>query len=263
MSLLYIKIIAAALVFLIAISAAWLPFKRKHGLVSGSEFPIGEALAAGVFLGAALLHLLPDATERYYQLHYNYPISFFYAGCAFLLLLLIEHIGREFYQAKNCQNEQHKHAAMTQDGRSFAIIAVLMLSIHSFLAGAALGLSTNLTDLIVIGIAIFAHKWAASFALAVEICKSNLSQKHGLLLFLFFSLMVPAGILFGNQATHFLASCPTVAPMLLAFAAGTFLYLGTLHGLQRAVMIEKCCNLKHFAFVIAGFLIMALVAVWI
>ena len=42
-------------------------------------------------------------------------------------------------------------------------------------------------------------------------------------------------------------------PILLSASAGTFLYLGTLHGLERCVMVERCCNLKDFSFVIIGF----------
>jgi solute carrier family 39 (zinc transporter), member 1/2/3 len=262
MSLLSLKLIIAALVFVVAIIAAAWPFARRQKGLAARDFPVGEALAAGVFLGAALLHLLPDAVQRCNQLCDSYPWAYFVAGGAFLFLLLIEHVGREFYHAKNCQNHAHKHSAASRDGRSFALIAVFMLSIHSFFAGAALGLSASFASLLIVTIAILAHKWAASFALAVEICKSDLSQASAIVAFLLFAIMVPLGIFFGNHAMAALSSYPLVAPLLLSFAAGTFLYLGTLHGLQRAVMIEKCCNLRHFAFVILGFLIMAVVAVW-
>ena len=47
-----------------------------------------------------------------------------------------------------------------------------------------------------------------------------------------------------------------------AASAGTFLYLGTLHGLSRAVMVQQCCNLKQYTFVIIGFSLMAIVAIW-
>jgi hypothetical protein len=38
--------------------------------------------------------------------------------------------------------------------------------------------------------------------------------------------------------------------------------LGTLHGLERCVMVERCCNLRDFSFVIIGFLLMASVAMY-
>jgi len=47
-----------------------------------------------------------------------------------------------------------------------------------------------------------------------------------------------------------------------ALAAGTFLYLGTLHGLENATLVKPCCDLKRFYFVILGFGVMAVVAIW-
>ena len=69
-----------------------------------------------------------------------------------------------------------------------------------------------------------------------------------------FVLMTPIGILFGQGLQTHMSSFPILEPTFTALAAGTFLYLGTLHGLKRAVMVEQCCNLKHFSFVILGFL---------
>ena len=230
---------------------------RQVGLV------VGEVVCnAGNNLGAGLLHLLPDAADGFSAQHISYPWVFFLCAITFLVLLSLEHLGREFYQARNCNNQKHKHLPSTRDGSSFAILAVIMLSFHSFFAGAALGLSVNTTSLMVLVIAILAHKWAASFALSVQICKSGLSNTAAIAWFMLFALMVPAGIFFGAESSRLFASAPLVSPSLLALAAGTFLYLGTLHGLQRSVMVEKCCNLRQFAFVIIGFAIMAVVAVW-
>ena len=166
------------------------------------------------------------------------------------MLLLFEHIGREFYEK--------------QGGNSpgFVYLTVIMLAIHSFLAGAALGFSNSYAVMIVVLVAILAHKWAASFALSVKINQSVLSARAGIALFLVFALMTPVGVIFGAAATHYIHALPLLEPTFVAMAAGTFLYLGTLHGLGRAVMVEKCCNLKHFSFVVIGFIIMAVVAIW-
>ena len=137
-----------------------------------------------------------------------------------------------------------------------------MLSFHSFLAGAALGISGSLSVFIVILLAIIAHKWAASFSLAVHINKSQLPFNIAVLLFLVFALMTPLGILMGDLIQNTLHSYQLIEPVFSSLAAGTFLYLGTLHGLERAVMVKKCCDLKHFRYVMLGFAIMALVAVW-
>jgi zinc transporter 1/2/3 len=114
----------------------------------------------------------------------------------------------------------------------------------------------------VLMLAILAHKWAASFALACQISQSGLSTKWCLFGFVLFSLMAPAGVIGAAVATPYLTQNPLLEPCANAIAAGTFLYLGTLHGLEKAIMVKHCCNLRHFAFVIFGFCVMSLVALW-
>lgn len=245
------KLFSIILILLITILAGSYPFLKKLKHRSGTTFPIGEALASGVFLGAGLIHMLGDASQGFSSLGFQYPAAFLLAGSAFLVLLLLEHIGREIYEHED------------ESSISFAILAVVMLSIHSFLVGTALGLSASWSIAIIILFAILAHKWAASFALAVQINKSRLSPLAGIVLFAVFALMVPLGILFGGCAEHGLHHVLWLEPSLTALSAGTFLYLGTLHGLERSVMVKRCCNLQHFFFVIIGFALMAVVAIWV
>lgn len=249
--MLTVKLLAMFLVFITALIAGGYPLIQKIRGSSLSEFPIGEALACGIFLGAGLIHMLGDASGDFTSLGFNYPLAFLLAGAVFLLLLLFEHIGREVY----------KH--QSEKSLGFVYLTAIMLSIHSFLAGAALGLSDSYSIVTVILFAILAHKWAASFSLAIQINKSDVSVRAGILLFLVFAMMTPLGILFGASATHYMKSVPLLEPLFVSMAAGTFLYLGTLHGLKRAVMIEKCCDLKHFGFVVLGFSIMAVIAIWV
>lgn len=247
--LLFIKIISIVLIFITAVAAGIYPFFKKWR--SGvSDFPMGQALASGVFLGAGLIHMLGDSSANFAALHTDYPFAFLIAGVTFLVFLALEHIGREFYE--------HKGA----NANSFAVIAFVMLSIHSLFAGAALGLSDNLAVVLVLLLAILAHKWAASFALATQIAKSHLGKKAGLIMFTIFSVMTPLGIYMGDLVSTTLSNHAFIEPIFNAIAAGTFLYLGTLHGLARSFMIDKCCNLKNFMYVIVGFALMAVVAIW-
>lgn len=250
MSLISFKFLGAFSILLITLFAGWYPFKKRIAIKDHYELPIAEALTSGVFLGAALMHMLHNAAQHFSNNGYTYPFAFLITGSTFLLLLWLEHLGRELYEHRG------------QNSNVFAIIAIVILSVHSLLAGAALGLETNLSVGILMLVAIVAHKWLASFALAVHINKSNLSIRAGISWFVFFALMVPIGILFGSISVHLLHANNMLSPIFTSIAAGTFLYLGTLHGLERAVMIEKCCNLRHFSFVILGFSIMAVVAVW-
>jgi zinc transporter ZupT len=243
------SLISVVVILSITLISGSYPFFKK--MVSGGEqnFPISESLAAGVFLGASLIHMLGDASHAFYLASFHYPLAFLLAGITFLFFLLLEHIGREMVVHHRSSN-------------AFSILAKLMLSIHAFLMGAALGLSATLSVAIVILLAIVAHKWAESFALAIQINKSSFSHKINIILFLIFSVMTPLGILFGASATHTLSYHPLLAPIFSSLAAGTFLYLGTLHGLEKATLIQQCCDLKRFFFVILGFSIMAVVALF-
>ena len=74
--------------------------------------------------------------------------------------------------------------------------------------------------------------------------------------------MTPLGIISAAFAKNALMQYPLIDPIFNALAAGTFLYLGTLHGLEQATLIQQCCELNRYYFVILGFAMMAFVAVW-
>lgn len=244
------QIICLLLVLSITLLSGFYPFFKKFTTNKTQSFPISEAMAAGVFLSVALIHMLGTASDGFYKLSYQYPFAFLLAGIMFLFLLWLEHIGREIVV--------HKGDA----SGAFAVLATLMLSVHAFLMGMALGLSDSLSVAIVVLLAIMAHKWAESFSLAIQINKSRFTFKTNMLLFCIFALMTPMGIVLGASASTLLGNYPLLEPIFSSLAAGTFLYLGTLHGLENATLVKNCCDLKRFYFVILGFAIMAVVAIW-
>ncbi len=233
--------------------AGYFPFKKRLTKETHAEFPIGETLATGVFLGAALLHMLPESQTLFLKLGYHYPLGLLITGIVFLLFLWFEHLGEVLY---------HHHDNHTTHP-AFAILAWMMLSLHSLVLGTALGLSKEYSMQIMLFLAIITHKWAESFAIAVQLNKSTLSPKSAIALFLSFALMTPLGIWVGYYFGHDVSTNSLMDPLLMAISAGTFLYLGTLHGLERCVMVQRCCNLRDFSFVIVGFLLMAAVAVYV
>lgn len=215
----------------------------------GSVAARGEAVAAGVFLGAGLIHMLSDAAGGFEAAGVKYPWAFFLCGAVVLALLLLEHVGAAA-------------RGVGAESGFMALLATGMLSIHSFLAGAALGTSGVGAVGIVIFFAILAHKWAASFALSVTLARSPLSRFARITAFLVFVAFLPLGVATGALAAQWAAADPLIAPTLKALAAGTFLYLGTLHGLANGTLVAKCCDLREFSAVVAGFALMAIVAIW-
>lgn len=246
-----LKLIFAFITFVVILLAGWYPFKKRIRDDKHIDFPVGETLATGVFLGAALLHMLPESSELFHEMGYHYPLAYIITGAVFLFFLWFEHLGKELYH--------HQDAAHP----AFAILAWGMLSIHSIMLGAALGLNQSNSMVVMLFLAIITHKWAESFAIAVQLNKSSLTTTQGLWFFFSFSLMTPLGIYIGWYFGHGVETHSLFDPILIAASAGTFLYLGTLHGLERCVMVERCCNLGDFSFVIIGFTLMAAVAAYV
>lgn len=246
-----LKLAFALVTFLVILFAGWYPFKRRIKDDQHIDFPVGETLATGVFLGAALLHMLPEANSLFSTMGYHYPLAYIITGAVFLFFLWFEHLGKELY---------HHHDLAHP---AFALLAWSMFSIHSIMLGAALGLNHSNSMIIMLFLAIITHKWAESFAIAVQLNKSTLTTNQSLMFFFIFSLMTPFGIFLGWYFGHGVETHSLFDPLLMAASAGTFLYLGTLHGLERCVMVKRCCNLGDFSFVIIGFVLMATVAAYV
>ena len=247
-----LKIIFGSIILVLTIFAGIYPLK-KHASVNDKPFDFrsGESLACGVFLGAGLLHMLGESSELFRLHGYHYPVAFLLCGSVFLLFLWLEHLGKEYYHRNGKNNT------------NFALIAVVMMSFHSLLSGSALGLSDDVGVTTLLFLAIISHKLAESFAIAVQLMKSGLSYKISIIYFLVFSIMTPLGIIFGASIITQAEAQTLLVPVFTALAAGTFLYLGTLHGLEKCVLVKQCCNLKYFSFVILGFVIMAIMAIYV
>jgi solute carrier family 39 (zinc transporter), member 1/2/3 len=245
----HFKWLAATCILISALIAGWLPFRQSdHG--THARFPLSKAFSAGIFLGAGLLHMLHEAIIEFSQLGFHYPLAPLLAGGTFLVLLWLEHIGREL---------EHHH---NYSDPPVAILATFMLCFHALFEGSALGVSPELATSMVLFTAIMAHKWAASFALASHLATSDLSHRNQYILFVIFCITTPAAIIITTASLETTA-LPWLTPTFNALAAGTFLYIGTLHGLRKAVMIERCCDLRQFLFVILGFTTMSILAYWV
>ena len=179
-----LKMFFALAVFAVILLAGWYPFKKRREKMGHFDFPIGETLATGVFLGAGLLHLLPESAAQFAQQGYKYPYAYLVTGLVFLLFLWFEHVGRELYQHQ------------TSDHPAFALLAWLMLSVHSLVLGTALGFSQDYSLAIMLFLAIITHKWAESFAISVQLNKSSLSTSSSIIFFLLFAFALFMGVFF-------------------------------------------------------------------
>src|SRR3989338_6375401 len=157
--LLTLKILAAIAILLIALLAALLPlrFARSHRRI----LTIGDAFASGVFLSAALFHMLPAAEAGFRATlpAISFPYANLLCAIAFVIILFLERGVGHFH---------HTHDAASDSARMpvTPYVLVLVLSIHALIEGIALGINATVTSALIIFSAIVAHKGSESFALA-------------------------------------------------------------------------------------------------
>jgi zinc transporter 1/2/3 len=246
-----IKLVFVLIIFAVALAAGWPALRHRAGDGSVESYAHGEALAVGVFLGAGIIHMLGDAASDFVEAGIAYPVGELLCGGVILFLLWMEHLGNRIADTRGASEK-----------KTLAVLAALILALHSFLVGAALGTASELATTIVVFVAVLAHKWAAAFALGLTLSRSQMSPRGATALFLIFALMFPVGAAVGVSALAVTASHPLFEPTFAGLAAGTFIYLGTLHGLTSSTLIARCHDFPQFAMVALGFALMAVVAIW-
>jgi len=101
---------------------------------------------------------------------------------------------------------------------------MVALSIHSIFEGVATGISTDLTIVLDMIIAIVVHKGAAGSALGINLIK-NFPEDFRLVrqLVFIFAIATPLGVFIGMLAAH---AGEAVNVIMSSLAAGTFIYIG-------------------------------------
>lgn len=233
------------------------PLFRPRQARRADGFPRGQSFAAGVFIALSLVIMLPAGLhllgQAFPQAHF--PLASLLAVCAYCFLLGLE------------QAVKHLHAhraahTSTLTTPTIPIIMTVMIAIPSFLLGTALGISTQ-TSAVMILVAILAHKGTAAFALALKMVRSTLPRPLVFVVFALFALATPIGIFAGEDAHAYLTghTMLIVKGCILSLAAGTFLYMSTLHELQHTPMIVHCRSRPGFTMMLIGFAVTVLVRI--
>lgn len=251
MTLVFYKAIAALLIFLVSIATAIYPLKKNSIFKHAESLGIGEAIASGIFLGAAFFHMLPDAIEMFNSVYgpSAYPMPELVCMGGFLLLLFLERLS--FVNANSGISP-------------IPYILTIILVIHALVEGAALGIGSTFSEAVMIFIAILAHKGSESFALSVTLLRHALPFKRVLLIVIFFSAMTPLGIGLGTviNSLTYADHGKVLAALFNAFAAGSFLYISTLHHIRFHKHAEGSQGLLEFACLIIGASMMGIIAIW-
>ncbi len=201
------------------------------------------SFSAGVMLGAAFFHMLPEAVEGAGRR----AVPFVLVG--FLILYLLErfvlvHVcaepgpnARLFsrgaplpHHPDEHDHEHHGRADPDPDGtgcdvHTLGIAAWLGMSVHTLVDGFALGAASIEAELgFLVFAAILAHKIPNSFSLSAILLSEGFSRGRAVAMNAAFALMVPAGAgiyMLLRDAVH----AERFTSLALAVSAGTFLHL--------------------------------------
>ena len=254
-----LKFIFMAGIFAVGWFGGWLATRLDRAKSPEVFFSYGSSLGAGVFLGAGLIHLLPDSISAYGEVlpHVEYPLAPLLACLGCLMILFLEKV----WFAK-IEFEKVAEAAAA-GGAVFPLALAVALSIHSILAGTALGAEKGLATSLAILVAIVAHKGSAAFALAVSLHRGGYTRGRILKVISLFSLMTPLGVVIGLIFNALLTGAAErlFEAIFDALAAGTFIYIASLDIISEEFSSPER-RWPKFISVGSGLGLMAVIALW-
>lgn len=252
MSLITFKIMASIFIFIIALLAGLLPLQVRHYHPDSRH--LTDSITNGIFLGAAIFHMLPDAQAGFSGLGLNdYPYALLLCFTGLILLQIVKYITIYFNQASD-------------NAKLNGTMILIILCIHSIIEGTTLGINTTVANAFVIFIAIMAHKSCDSFALATTLKRYALLPKYHVPLVIIYALMTPFGIALASTIIGLLSnrSGILVESTLNAIAAGTFIYIGALDAIIQQFRVKNFRqNVIDFGSLTIGMAFMGLLAIWI
>jgi len=242
-SAIILKCCAAVAIFVCGLIGAQAA-RAVRGDTASPWLGLGNCFAGGVFVGAGLIHTLSDSASLFNELYPNldFPLWAVVAAVAIIALMWIDKsLGRR------------KHT-----GELSAVTLFIVLSLHSILAGIALGLEAHPVQAVAILIAILAHKGSAAFALGLR-STANQYWRH----MATFALMTPAGVALGMLllASSLQNNGGLFEAVFDAIAAGTFLYIALAEILTKELSATDRPH-QSMTAALLGLALMALLAIY-
>lgn len=155
----------------------------------------------------------------------DFPWGAVIATFGFAALLLLDRILFPEYQVSESLSKSGNETI-------YPYVLLTMLSIHSIVAGIALGLEEHIAGAVTLLIGIVFHKGPAAFALILSTHMAGIHRSRQKAFLGFFCVMTPFGIVLGaSSGVLFAASSNVYGAMqgvFNAFAAGTFIYIAVI-----------------------------------
>jgi zinc and cadmium transporter len=281
-----------SLIVLISLCGGFFPLL---GRITHNRLQYYLSLSAGVMLGAAFFHVMPDAME-YSGSAFGWWMSLAVVGLFCIERFIAPHSHEvtgakpHNHDAGDHYHDEHHHTHGDErlgadPGQSGLLprkeraaapamagwAAVLGLTIHTFMNGVGLAAivqaatSSDAADAwpgFVMFLAIFLHKPADALAISTVLSRKGVSRQLLALVQLGFGLMVPVGVVF------YLATRGAIQESLqsqftgfaLSFSAGTFLFIA-LSDLLPEVQFHKHDRIPLFLALCAGVVLMGGIAI--
>jgi zinc and cadmium transporter len=263
-----LAIYAAAVLVSTMVAALWPATRtRKPGQAGHTALSV----AAGVMLGAAFFHMLPEAIRL------AGPSASYAVVLGFVTIFLLERVvlvhacemlpepvvAEAGVAAETAHVHVHDPAAgddCAEHPQTLGLTAFVGFSLHTLTDGVALGSAVAAAGLgPVVLLAIVLHKIPLSFSLAGVLRHEGRSTGRVLAMVGVFAAMVPLGaglyLLAARWLTH--AGAGAITPYALAFSAGTFLHVA-FSDLLPEIHRRRRGGLPAAAVVAGGLLVMYL-----
>lgn len=169
------------------------------------------AFGAGAILGAAFLHMIPEAYEL------SGTSSFGTLVLGFLTLYAIEQLSL-----------RHPHEEHSGEFYEIGLLTFVGVAIHDLVDGIALGSGEHLPEITpAIFLALILHKIPTTFALSLLMLHGGYRKRTVLLCLACVLLMIPIGTLVSSALVEaFRSDHSRTIGRLINFSAGTFIYIG-------------------------------------
>jgi len=232
---------ATAGLVLVSTVAASLSLVLRRSMRRAS--PVGQladSVAAGVFLGIGLVHMLPEAAHGFADAGGDGRLMFLVAGVTLLFLRAIDRLGG------------------AESARLQALIVTGVLVVHTVLTGFALGAEDAHGAIVMMFAALAIHKAAEAFAFGRLLSRSALPAWLAGLLLIVFVGALPLGVIAALTIASAMSPGSIAVPLILAVGAGTFLHFG----LNHSHLLGLDDDWRTLGARIAGFVLMAAFALF-
>jgi zinc transporter 1/2/3 len=203
-----------------------------------------ESLAAGVFIGVGLTHLLGEAISDVAEaFESDYPIAGAITVCMFSLLTAVSLFTYSESDALHHHEQAQRHddgmdemddrdadehtSLFAQDAHCLPVPTVslyFIISVHAFIEGLALGIVSEWRSVVAVLCAIAGHKTVEAFALGLILLQGRPTLWMYWLMMIGSALLSPLAII---MSIHLVPSVsPATHGIIAALSAGTFLFVG-------------------------------------